>query len=147
MAGITIKASIVVRTTRGARFPAASYAAALLPARASLIRDVERAFATRADPVSGVAWPARKHAYSHPLLVKSGAMKQGAIDAATAATITGSSLTAKQRTPVYVGYQARGTRLITARRFLGASIGTIGIVQRGLATVGANEAVRIMRGR
>ena len=51
MSGIVVKASVNVRTVRGAKFPAASYAAVLSPARASLRKDVERAFDRAADPV------------------------------------------------------------------------------------------------
>ncbi len=147
MAGITVKATVNVRTRTGTRFPAGSFAAVLEPARASLVRDTERAFATASDPVTGRKWPPRKHTYPHPALVKSGVMKAGAVAAASTAVISGNTLTARVKSPAYAVYQAKGTRTIAARRFLGASIGTVRIVHAGLAREGRAAANRILRGR
>lgn len=146
-AGITLKASVLIRTKKGGRFPQASYAAALLPARASLQRDTERAFDTQADPVSGQPWKPRKGVYVHPPLRKSGAMRDGAIQATAAAVATGSSLTVKQTSPLHAKFQQGGTKAIEARRFLGASIGTIRIVQAGMLKAGKKQAVRVLRGK
>lgn len=145
--GIVLKASVLIRAKKGGRFPAGSYAAALSPARASLQRDTERAFDTQSDPVSGKPWPARKGVYVHPPLRKSGAMRDAAIQATAAAVVTGSSLTAKQTAPAYAGFQGKGTKTIAARRFLGASIGTIRIVQAGMLKAGKKQAVKVLRGR
>lgn len=147
MAGITLKASVLIRPKRGARFPAGSYAAALSPARASLVRDTERAFETQADPVSGKAWPPRKHHYAHKPLQKSGAMRREAVAAAAVAVLTGNSLTVKVKRPKYSKFQHGGTRTIAARRFVGASIGTVRIVHAGLVREGQEFAVRVLRGK
>jgi hypothetical protein len=145
--GIRVKASVIVRTKRGGKFPAKGYADALSPARASLERDVRRAFDTQADPVTGNPWPPRKHEYPHPPLDRSGAMKQDALKAAASAVVTGSSLTAKMPGVPYYGFQAKGTTLVAARRYLGASIGTIAVVRSGLTRAGRRQAVRVLRGR
>jgi len=141
MGGIKVKASVLVRAKRGAKFPAASAAAALSPARAGLQRDVGRAFDTRADPVTGKKWPPRKHPYPWPLLVKTGAMRQDAMKAAATARVTGGSLTATLPAVAYYKVQAR------VRRFLGASIGTVAIVRAGLRKAGTRQALRVLRGR
>jgi hypothetical protein len=146
VAGIVLKASVNIRT-RTSRFPAGSFAAALSPARASLVRDVQRAFATRADPVSGFPWPSRSGSYPWPALDKTGVMKREAIQAAASAVITGSSITATMKAPKYAGFQQKGTKTISPRRFLGASIGTIRIVQAGLVREGRAHAVRVLRGK
>lgn len=145
--GITLKASIVIRARATGRFPAASYAAALSPARASLARDTERAFATKADPVTGRAWPRRKYKYPHAPLVKTGDMKRGTLRAIAAARVTGSSLAVAVKEPKYAAYQQRGTKTISARRFVGASIGTVRIVQAALVREGREQAVRVLRGK
>lgn len=147
MSGIRVKASVLVRTKKGGRFPRASYAEALSPARASLVRDTQRAFDTARDPVSGRPWPARKVHVAHGPLVKSGELRREAVAATGAATVTGSSLTVVVKRPQYAVYQAKGTRLIAARRFVGASIGTIQVARAGLARAGQKQAVRVLRGR
>ena len=144
--GIAVKASVVVRTKKGAKFPAGSYAAALSPARAALKRDAERAFATQSDPVTGRKWAPRKGAYPWAPLLKTGELKGAAIEAAENATLTGSSLTATVKTR-YAGFQQKGTRTIAARRFVGASIGTIAVVRAGLRREGKRQAVRVLRGK
>jgi hypothetical protein len=147
MSGIRVKASVIVRTKKGGRFPKASYAEALSPARASLVRDTQRAFDTASDPVTGRPWPARKVHVAHKPLVKSGTLKREAVAATSAATITGSSLTVVVKKPHYAGFQAKGTRLIAARRFVGASIGTVQVARAGLARAGKKQAVRVLRGK
>lgn len=147
MSGITLKATVNVRTRVGAKFPQGSFAAVLAPARASLAKDAERAFATASDPVTGRKWPPRKHAYPHPALVRTGTMRAGAVAAASAAVVSGNTLTARVKSPGYAAFQAKGTKTIAARRYQGASIGTVRIVQAGLVREGRNESARILRGR
>lgn len=143
---IVLKASVNVRMRAGGRFPKESVAAVLAPARASLVKDVTRAFDTASNPINGKPWPARKGDYPHPPLVKTGAMRAAAIQAAAGAVINGSTLYATVRSPKYAGLQQRGTRTIRARRFLAASIGTVRIVQAGLARAGRAECLRVVRG-
>jgi hypothetical protein len=147
VAGIKVKASVLVRAKRGAKFPAGSYAAALTTARASLERDTRRAFDTAADPVTGRPWPPRKHDYPHPPLVRTGVLQQEALKTTASAAVTGNSLTATVTSPPYAKYQAKGTRTIAARRFLGASIGTIAVLRKGLRKEGRLHALRVLRGR
>lgn len=145
--GIKLKASVLIRTNRGTRFPRASFAEALLPARASLTRDAERAFSTQTDPVTGRSWPKRKHHYTHKPLQKTGALRTAVLTATAAAHITGSSITATVTTPGYAVYQQRGTKTIAARRFMGASIGTIRIVKAGLLRASKRQAVHVLLGK
>jgi hypothetical protein len=146
MSGIVLKTSVVVRTRKG-RFPPESYAAVLLPARVSLRRDAERAFATKSDPVSGHPWPPRKYDYPWPPLVESGEMRTAALEATNTAVVTGSSLTVRVRRPRHARFQAKGTKTIAARRFVGASIGTLRIVRAGLQREGKDQALRVLRGK
>ena len=74
-------------------------------------------------------------------------MRQAAIAAAAAAVVNGNTLVARVAAPAYAAFQQRGTKAIKARRFLGASIGTVGIVARGLRREGRRQAVRVLRGR
>ena len=138
---IRVRATLNIRSRRG-QFPPASYAKVLAPARESLRRDAERAFQTQSDPVTGRAWPQRKTVRSNPMLVLSGTLRADAMRAASAATVNGSTLTARMSSPKHAGFQQGGTRLIAKRRFLGASIGTVGIVTRALKA----EGLRVTRG-
>lgn len=147
MGGIALKASVLIRPIRGGQLPPASFAAILLPARAALRRDVERAFAQQRDPVTGRAWVKRKGAYPHAPLVKTGTMRAAALVATDSARVTGSSLTVSVPTPKYATYQQKGTRTIAPRRFLGASIGTVAVVRAGLIRAGREHIVRVLRGR
>jgi len=139
---INVKATVNVRTLKG-KFPQGSKAKALAEVRPALVRDVNRAFDTKSDPVSGSPWAPTKFVYGHPLLQKTGALKAGAVAAAAGATVAGSSITAKVKTPAHAGFQAKGTRYITARRFLGASIGAIGQLAKALK----REGLRVFRGK
>jgi phage gpG-like protein len=144
--GITLTASVNVRPAKKTRFPAGSYAAVLKPARDRMRQDTEQAFGLRKDPVTGRKWPQRKGQYPWPMLVKTGTLRQKALEATAAAVVNGNTLYVKLKDKVGK-YQQEGTRLIAKRRFLGASPGTIAVVKRGLSKAGKSAAKRVLRGR
>lgn len=89
--------------------------------------DVQTAFDTATDPVTGIAWPERTIPYDHPLLVLTGRLRAAAIGAVQTAVPTGYGIEINLADPRYGFYHQFGAPRanIPQRRFLGASPGTM----------------------
>lgn len=89
--------------------------------------DVQRAFETGTDPVTGTQWPERKRDYAHPILVKTGKLRNAAIAAAQLATGTGYGVEVNLIEPAYGFYHQLGAPRanLPVRRFFGASAETL----------------------
>lgn len=136
-----IKATIAVRMRSG-RFPKGSFAPELLALREQVRRDITEAFDRQRDPQTGRPWP-RSPWISRPLLVKTGRMKQRAIEAAASATVIGgNTLMVSARLPYYARFHQYGTLIIPKRRFVGISARTRKVLARKLK----NKALRLWRG-
>ena len=136
-----VKATISVRMRSG-RFPKGSFATELLALREQVRRDITEAFDRQRDPQTGRQWKPSPW-ISRPLLVKSGRMKQRAIEAAASATVIGgNTLQVSARLPYYARFQNSGTRLIPKRRFVAISAKTRKVLARKLK----NKALRLWRG-
>lgn len=101
---------------------------------AGLATDLDRAFATESDPVTGAPWPPRKGDrvaiyYKQavgPLLVRTGDMKAAAVRAVAAPppVWSGRGVTVTLTNPAYARFHQTGTRFMARRRFLAASPAT-----------------------
>jgi phage gpG-like protein len=87
--------------------------------------DVQKAFDTATDPVTGIQWPARAIPADHPLLVLTGRLRAAAIGAVQTAVPTGYGIEINLAEPDYGFFHQFGTSRMPQRRFLGASPGTL----------------------
>lgn len=138
---IKIKGSISIRMPSG-KFPPGSFAAVLAPCRGEMQRDVQQSFAGQKDPVTGRAWPERKHFYPWPMLQRSGKLFTAAQAAAGQASINGNTITLTMVVPDYAKWHLKGTRKMAKRRFVGCSATTRAALKRRLKGAG----LRLIRG-
>lgn len=141
-----VTAGIRLRRLNG-QFAPGTFAPVLTEARVRVRADTEAAFERRADPQTGAPWKPRiergLRQYLHPLLVRTGKLKEGAVNAAASAVVSGNRLTVTQRLPEYAGFIQLGTRLMDKRPFLGITRATRQWVARRLK----DQAVRVFRDR
>jgi hypothetical protein len=147
LSGLTTKVTVSLRTPRG-KFPSGSYARVLGEIRPLLVQDIEGGFDASRDPETKTPWASRKiqpgrQAPNHPLLVKTGTLRQEAVSAARSAVVNGSTLTMRTNKPSYGGYHQKGTRFMVARRWAGVSRAT----RMRLAKLLVKEGIRVFRGR
>ena len=147
MGAIITRATVSIRLPTG-RFPRESQAAALRAVVPRLAADAKAAFDQRRDPATLKPWPPRKVARGrkplpHPLMVLTGKLKRATVEAAEGATITGSTLTMKVKSPKYAKYHAKGTRLMPARPSVGVSRAARMILAKQLV----KQGLRVFRSR